>query len=133
MLHNGLCRRRLSPLLWEVAGVWLVAWDETGFDRGPACNGTRKFLPAVFIKLAEGMFDIYCADTLVCGVTKGRSERELAPVVVLIFPKPSDRKGFTPSDLFPKYPYETVGGAGACDSPLFLRKVEMIAHVKIKE
>ena len=52
---------------------------------------------------------------------------------MLILPKPSDRKGFTPSDLFPKYPYKTVGSAGACDGPFFFRKVEMIARVEIKE
>lgn len=66
-------------------------------------------------------------------MAKGWSERQPVPIRVLIFPKPSDREGFTPSDLFAEYPDETVTGAWARDGPLFLRKVEMIAHVEIKE
>ena len=74
-LHDYFRPRRLGPLLWEVASVRLAAGHKTGFDRGPACQSGWVFLPAVLIELAESVLDIYRADTLVRGVTKGRGER----------------------------------------------------------
>lgn len=64
-LYHCLCRGRPSPFLWEVASVWFETRHETGFDRGPAHCGVRKFLPAVFIELAEGVLNIHRADTFV--------------------------------------------------------------------
>ena len=73
-LHDCLRRRRLSPLRWEVTGIWFMTRHEAGFYRGPTCHCAREPLPAVFVELAESMFDVYRADAFVGGVTKGWGE-----------------------------------------------------------
>ena len=132
-LHRRLRRRQARPLVWEAAGVWLVARYEAGLDLCPARGCAREFLPAVFVELTERVLDVYRTDTFVCGVAEGRGEGQLSPIFMLIFPKPSDCEGFASPDLFPEDPHEAVTSAGTGDGPFFLGKVEMIAHVKIKE
>ena len=64
-VRNLLCYSRSSPLLRKVARVRFATWNKTGFDCGPTRYGVRKFLPAVFIKLAKSVLNIHGADTCV--------------------------------------------------------------------